>query len=669
MAGFSLRDQSFEAPQNKLNQVELAQPAIFMLQLGLFELFKTWGVYPDCVMGQSSGEVAAAYACGALDLESVTRLAYHRSFLQKRVAGSGRMLAVGLDRDTLEEILNQAGIDVDFEGTRTSPVEFACENSPVSSVICGKEKSLQPIIEAFENREIQHHLLAGNIAFHSSAMDSIEGDVKTELAFLDDLPTSINCAFISSVTGQLNENFGSDYWWSNIRQPVRFAAAMETILCQDRLSVILELAPHSALQPVIAQNQYGEGAVPPNPIPTLMRGADTQTAFLKSLGALYCSGVDLDFSNKFPRPKPMSEQLPGHPRDEDIRVDELADDFTFNEAGAYAAGPLVDHQVDFHHPVFESRFSRSAFPWAAEHVVQNVAIMPAAGYIELILQAMKGAPVHIEFIEFLLPCNLTDNPVRLQTELKPIINAPDSYEFTISSRRYEKDSTSDLHSRGRVRLMTPEEACPDRCLGDVDWTGFSLFRDEEEYNYYEYFEAVLGDAFLYGPSCQTIKKAWKNPRNLDCFAEIEIDEQLLSKARDEGYIFYPTLIDGGLQTFIFNLATISDFISIPKSMDNIYYYGQPSGGRLTTHFFSEIETHLAEVSPIGQMRSLEGEGALGALDLFDSVTGKLVLSVQCYKVFNARKNRNDLEASKHLIEWQPKFIELFVSESLLSIKS
>lgn len=69
------------------------------------------------------------------------------------------------------------------------------------------------------------------------------------------------------------------------------------------------------------------------------------------------------------------------------------------------------------------------------------------------------------------------------------------------------------------------------------------------------------------------------------------------------------------------------------------------------------------------MRSLEGEGALGTLDLFDSVTGKLVLSVQCYKVFNARKNRNDLEASKHLIEWQPKFIELFVSESLLSIKS
>ena len=69
-----------------------------MLQCALAEWLKTWGVHPDCVVGHSSGEVAAAYVCGALSLEDATRLVFHRATLQQRVAGSGRMLAIGLDR-------------------------------------------------------------------------------------------------------------------------------------------------------------------------------------------------------------------------------------------------------------------------------------------------------------------------------------------------------------------------------------------------------------------------------------------------------------------------------------------------------------------------------------------------------------------------------------------
>ena len=50
-----------------------------MLQCALLEMFKTWGVYADCVVGHSSGEVAAAYACGALSLAEATRLVHHRA--------------------------------------------------------------------------------------------------------------------------------------------------------------------------------------------------------------------------------------------------------------------------------------------------------------------------------------------------------------------------------------------------------------------------------------------------------------------------------------------------------------------------------------------------------------------------------------------------------------
>ena len=80
----SLRAACFSASQEELNEVQLAQPVIFMVQCALVELFKTWGVYADCVVGHSSGEVAAAYACGALSLAEATRLVFHRATLQQR---------------------------------------------------------------------------------------------------------------------------------------------------------------------------------------------------------------------------------------------------------------------------------------------------------------------------------------------------------------------------------------------------------------------------------------------------------------------------------------------------------------------------------------------------------------------------------------------------------
>ena len=134
----SLREACFSAPQEALNEVQLAQPVIFTIQCALVELFKTWGVYPDCVVGHSSGEVAAAYACGALSLAEATHLVFHRATLQQRRAGSGRMLAIGLDRPGLEELLDALQVPFRPENDRATQVEIACENAPASTVICGQ---------------------------------------------------------------------------------------------------------------------------------------------------------------------------------------------------------------------------------------------------------------------------------------------------------------------------------------------------------------------------------------------------------------------------------------------------------------------------------------------------------------------------------------------------
>ena len=225
----SLRDACFSATQAELDECRLAQPTIFMIQCALVELLKTWGVYPDCVIGHSSGEVAAAYACGALSLADATRLVFHRSTLQQRTAGSGRMLAIGLDRPGVEQLLETLEISTGREEDRPAQVEIACENSPASTTVCGKEAALRPVMAELDRRNLHNQLLPGNIAFHSSAMDPIRPDVLEALSFLDECAFDVVVPFVSSVTGLDTQRLDGDYWWSNIRRPVQFSAGMETV--------------------------------------------------------------------------------------------------------------------------------------------------------------------------------------------------------------------------------------------------------------------------------------------------------------------------------------------------------------------------------------------------------------------------------------------------------
>ena len=397
----SLREACFSADQEALNEVQLAQPVIFMIQCALVELFKTWGVYPDCVVGHSSGEVAAAYACGALSLAEATHLVFHRATLQQRTADSGRMLAIGLDLPGVEELLETLCVPFRPEEGPTQ-VEIACENAPASTVICGKEAALQPVIEELDRRNLQNGLIPGNIAFHSSAMDSIKDDALSNLSFLNDCIFDAEVPLISSVTGVKTERLDNAYWWSNIRQPVRFAAAMETIMRDYQPDVVLEIAPHGALQTTIAQCLESSVSVPAC-IPTLMRDTDVCLGFNEALGALFRAGIDLDFATQYPRPEPVVHLLPGHPREEQVIIDIMRDNEMFVRQGEYSHGPLVGHKVPADHLLFEARLSEGDFPWLADHRVHHAPIMPGAGYIELILEAFGVFRFILKFSNFSSP--------------------------------------------------------------------------------------------------------------------------------------------------------------------------------------------------------------------------------------------------------------------------
>ena len=651
----SLRDACFRAGQDELDEVRLAQPVIFMVQCGLVELLKTWGVHPDCVMGHSSGEVAAAYACGALSLREATRLVFHRATLQQRTAGSGRMLAVGLDRPGVEELLEGLRVSSSDEGDPANRVEIACVNAPASTVVCGRQEALEPVVAELDRRHLQHVLLPGNIAFHSAAMDPIRDDVLAALSFLDDRPFDADAAFISSVTGETAERLDAAYWWSNVRRPVSFASAMETALRRYRPDVVLEVAPHCALQPAIVQCLEGSDQTPAC-IPTLTRDGDACLGFQGALGALFRAGAALDFAAQYPRPRPIAHLLPGHPREEQATMDPMCDDEMFVRQGEYSHGPLVGHRVPAEHVLFESRLSDRDFPWLADHRVHHAAIMPAAGYLELVLEALGGVPVHFEAMEFLQPCPVPRTPVRLQTALHPVAGAADAFTFTISSRPYEIDSGSEVHCRGSVRPARDDHVpdVPAR-LADIDASRFgpSLLKDDQEF--YERLEVVLSETFQYGPFFRTVRRVRVDGVTRAYLFDVEMDEGLWTTGMEEGYVACPPLLDGGLQIFLYHLLAAADLFAIPQRAEGVTFLRPPSGPRVTCHVTKPADDWM-DANERGQYSVRQGERSGGSISFYDGETGDLVAHIGDYVYFTTNPRWKDLPASRHRIAWQPKFV-------------
>ena len=651
----SLREACFSAPQEELNEVQLAQPVIFMLQCALVELFKTWGVYPNCVLGHSSGEVAAAYTCGALSLAEATRLVFHRATLQQRTAGSGRMLAIGLDRAGVEELLETLCVPFRSEQGPTQ-IEIACENAPASTVICGKWAALQPVTEELDRRNLQNRLIPGNIAFHSSAMDPIKDDALSKLSFLNDCTFDAEVPFISSVTGVKTERLDNAYWWSNIRHPVRFAAAMKTAIRDYQPDVVLEIAPHNALQTTISQCL--ESNVPaPDCIPTLIRDSDVCLGFYQALGALFRAGVDLDFAAQYPRPEPIVHLLPGHPREDQAMIDIMCDNEMFVRQGEYSHGPLVGHKVPCDYILFEARLSDRDFPWLADHRVHHAAIMPGAGYIELILEAFAGVPIHIEVLEFLQPCPIPKTPVRLQTALYPVANAPDEFTFTISSRSYDVEAQSELHCRGKVRRISGDYGVDVPVqLADIDSTRFEHSFLADDRDFYERLEAVLSETFQYGPFFRTIQRVRLDLGFEKSFlVDVEMDEELWKTGTEEGYVSCPPLFDGGLQIFLYNLLTAADLFAIPQRAEDLTFLRPPTGPRITCHVTKPDEDWM-DANERGQFSVRRGERSGGSISFYDSATGDLIAHIGKYTYFTSNPQWADLPHSKHRVSWQPKFV-------------
>jgi acyl transferase domain-containing protein/acyl carrier protein len=264
-----------------LDHTAIAQPALFALQAGLAAVWRSWGITPDAVVGHSVGEIAAAWAAGALSLEEGVRVAVARGMAMEPAKGKGKMAAVEMPED---EVL--AALD--------GRLCIAAVNSPAATVIAGETATVEAMVERLRGRGATCRLLRVEYAFHSPQMEPCDREVAAALADLR--PRSTAIPMISTVTGAAIEGNELDgrYWARNVREPVRFAAALKALAGSG---VFLEIGPHPVLSVAITQTlDQGDTEV----LASLRRGRDERETLLEALGRLWVLGLPVDWAGVHP---------------------------------------------------------------------------------------------------------------------------------------------------------------------------------------------------------------------------------------------------------------------------------------------------------------------------------------------------------------------------------
>ncbi len=273
----------FPAPDSDaalIHQTRYTQPALFALGYALTELWRSWGITPDAVMGHSVGEFTAAHAAGALGLEEALSLLATRSRLIQALPRNGAMAAILADEPTVRAAL---------EGEPA--VDVAAINGPRHVVISGEHEALQRITAALQARGVESRPLTVSHAFHSPLMEPMLDGFEQVARLLPSHAPRV--PLISNLTGEpMTAPPDAAYWRQHARAPVQFLKGLQT-LASTGPALFIELGPHDTLSNIARRCIPDSGNVS---LPSLRRQQDAWETLLGGLGALHTRGVRVSWS-------------------------------------------------------------------------------------------------------------------------------------------------------------------------------------------------------------------------------------------------------------------------------------------------------------------------------------------------------------------------------------
>jgi phthiocerol/phenolphthiocerol synthesis type-I polyketide synthase B len=269
--GFSL--QQVVATREPVSGDAQVQPVLMGLQLALTELWRSYGVHPDAVIGHSMGEVSAAVVAGALSVTDGLRVIATRSRLMSQLAGQGAVGLLKLDAEATEALI------ADFP-----EVSVAGYISPRETVIAGPVPQVDAVIAAVTAQNRFARRVNMEVASHTAFMNPILRELRSALADLTpEIPT---IPFYSTVTEDTAAPLlDAEYWVANVRRPARLSQAV-TAAAQDHTTFI-EISAHPILTHAVSDTL--DSMTHQHSVGTLWRDGDDTVSFHTNLNTIHTS--------------------------------------------------------------------------------------------------------------------------------------------------------------------------------------------------------------------------------------------------------------------------------------------------------------------------------------------------------------------------------------------
>ena len=387
--------------ESKFNDSRYGQPASTAIQIAMVDHLRSVGIVPNSVVGHSSGEIAAAYACGALSHEAALLISYHRSFLGAKakqiMTQRGSMLAVGLGFEEIHDTYASH-----FE---SGAIVVACMNSPSSVTVSGDESEILELKIALDAAGVFARQLKVDTAYHSHHMGAVADDYKLSMQALQSSDADSAIKFFSAISGkQETSNFGADYWVENLVSPVNFTGAMQS-LCEEATlaggkasNIFIEIGPHSALAGPTRQilTSSANPGLEYRYVSTLVRSKDAVETVLEVFGTLFEHDYSFNLKTAVKTAQSISPKvltdLPSYPwdhstkywvesrlnRDLRLRANPEHDLLGVRVPGTSESQPSWRHLVNF-----------KKYPWLQEHNIDGFAVFPASSYMCMAIEAAK----------------------------------------------------------------------------------------------------------------------------------------------------------------------------------------------------------------------------------------------------------------------------------------
>ncbi|MEN0062872.1 MAG: SDR family NAD(P)-dependent oxidoreductase [Myxococcota bacterium] len=279
----------------RIHDTTYTQPALFILQMALVEVWRSWGVHPSAVAGHSIGQVAAACTAGVLSFEEGVRLCAARGRLMGALPAGGGMLAV---------FAPEAEVAKDVSAF--PQVGVGAVNHTEEVVLSGPQSDLDALAQQLQERGVESRPLTVSHAFHSALMEPMLDAFEAEAASVRWQPPTL------PVLCNRDGGFADPqalvtpaYWRQLVRAPVRFAENLAT-LAEQGPHRFLEIGPHHQLITMARRQGAGTAAA------SLSRDHEEASTLRAAQALLWASGSTLDWRTVNPAPAPP-RALPTYP--------------------------------------------------------------------------------------------------------------------------------------------------------------------------------------------------------------------------------------------------------------------------------------------------------------------------------------------------------------------